>query len=76
MIKPTEIARTPLGVEAFTITLSYKDGPIDALMTELAAISDRAETPEEKEEVGGAIEALMVQYQPPLTAAEIADLGA
>jgi hypothetical protein len=76
MTKPTDIARTPLGVEAFTITLSYKDGPIDALMSDLSEIADRAETPEEQQEVSGAIEALMVQYQPPLTDAEIAALGA
>ena len=76
MIKPEDVAATPLGVEAFTITLSYKDGPIDALMAELSEIADRAETPEEKQEVSGAIEALMVQYQPPMTEAEIAALGA
>lgn len=76
MIKPTDIAATPLGVEAFTITLSYKDGPIESLMAELNAIADRVETPEEKQEVSGAIESLIVQYQPPLTEAEIAALGA
>jgi len=74
MIKPEDVAATPLGVEAFTITLSYKDGPIDALMAELNAIADRVETPEEKQEVSGAIETLMVQYQLPLTDAETAEL--
>ena len=75
-MKPTDIAATPLGAEAFTIVLDYKSGPIDALITKLQSISKRATTPEEKQETGAAIETLMVQYQPPLTDKELAELGA
>lgn len=75
-MKPENIAATPLGVEAFTIVLDYKDGPIDALIAELQAIAKRATTPEEMREAGAAIEALMAQYRQPLTAEELAELGA
>jgi hypothetical protein len=76
MTKPEDIAATATGIEAFSITLGYKSGPIDGLIASLQAIGDRAETPEEKQEVGRAIEALMAQYQIPLTDAEIIALGA
>jgi hypothetical protein len=76
MTKPEDIAATAIGIEAFSITLGYESGDISGLIESLEAIADRAETPEEKQEVGGAIEALMAQYQIPITDAEIITLGA
>ena len=63
MIKPTDIATTQRGIEAYTIVMDHKSGPIDELIAALQAIAAQAESPEEKQEVGGTIESLIAQYQ-------------
>ena len=63
MIKPEDIATTPRGIEAYTIVMDYKSGPIAELITALQAIAAQAESAEERQEVGGAIVTLIAQSQ-------------
>jgi hypothetical protein len=43
--------------------MNYKSGPIAELVTALQAIAAKAESAEERQEVGGAIETLIAQSQ-------------